>query len=244
MSKKKVTVTLDTSDPLSTDPGSTDLSLPPPINPFQPQLQPSQQNTGLDSMRLQMPMVNKPSDLAPTPTVKPAATPPVSGMDQAAGYLAPVAAGFSAGSQTQPTTNAGGAVMQTVGSGIAGATAGAALGSAVPGIGTAIGAGVGGLVGLVSGGIQSYMGLKEARANKRAQEKAIAQVNKQNAEQQAYDRSQAALKRSDTLEQARYNRKQTAIASQWKAMQATMDILNKNMNQDENIKSLFLAGGR
>lgn len=247
MAKKKVIATIDTSDPFSTDPGSTmPTPLPQPINPFASQ--PSSQPTGLDAQRLQMPVASKPADLAPAPSLNLATKEQTNNAKSSPvlSYMAPAAAGLSAGAQVQPTTDSSSAILQAgtagLGGAAAGALSGAAIGAAGGPIGAAGGAVIGGLTGLVSGGIQAYTGLKEARKNKRAQEKQIAQINKWNQDERNYQRQQDALHRSDTQEQLRYNRRQDAVASQWKAMQSTIDILNQNMKQDDNIHSMFLAG--
>jgi len=163
---------------------------------------------------------------------------------KALSVVAPIAAGFGSGSQVQPTVNAPSAVMQAVGSGVSGAATGAALGSVIPGLGTAVGAGVGGLVGLVSGGIQSYFGLQDARASKRAQERAIAKIQKQNDDAIAYTKQQNALARSDTQEQLRYNRHQAALDSQMTAFKSVLALLNNGITQDQNMKELFIQRGR
>lgn len=219
-------------------------SLPMPINPFEVKPQPGT----LDANRLQMPSISKPEDFASipmpaAPAPKPAAAAQPAGT-QTLGLMAPAASGFAAGSQVQPTPSAPSAVMQTVGAGVAGAAAGATLGSVVPGVGTAVGAGVGGLIGLVSGGIQSFFGLKEARAQKRSQERQIAEVRRLQEEEKEYRRSQDAQTRKDSQENLTYNRRQAALASQWNAFQSTLSLLNKGMAEDENLKKIFLERGR
>ncbi len=241
MAKKKASLTLDTSDPRSLSPG---YALPPPINPFA--ADPAEE-TGLDAQRLPMPVTRAP---APAPSLNLA----TKGETSAArsqpilNYAAPVAAGLSAGGQVQPTTDSGSAVLQTaqstLGGAASGALAGAAIGAAGGPIGAVGGAVAGGLTALVSGGIQAFTGLKEARANKRAEEKQAAYIKKWNEDERAYNRKQDELNRSGTNEQLRYNRRQNALASQWKAFQSTMDILNQNMDKDENLRKMFLTGGR
>lgn len=228
------------------------MALQPPINPFADTNNPDPLGLvsspgGVDSLRLPLPNVNKPQDLAPpsafSPITAPAAPAPQGG--KAFQYLVPALAGFGSGSSVQPTTSAPSAVMQGVGAGIGGAASGAALGTAIaPGVGTAVGAGVGGLVGLVSGGIQSYFGLKDARAQKREMNKRIKEIQEKEQERFDYEKQQNALARSDAKEQQGYDRRRNALASQWAAFQSVMGILNKGMQDDENIKSLFLQRGR
>jgi hypothetical protein len=157
----------------------------------------------------------------------------------------PATAGAGTGSSVKPTTSAPSAVMQTVGAGVSGAASGAAMGTAIaPGPGTAIGAGVGGLVGLVSGGIQSYYGLRDARAQKREMNRRIKEIDEKEAERVEYQKQLNAQSRADNKEQQGYDRRRNALASQWSAFQSVMGILNKGMQDDEQIKSLFLERGR
>lgn len=239
--KKKATITLDTSDPVIGDTGS----LAPPINPFA-----AQPSTGLDSMRLNAPAVSRPTDLAPPPTLNLATREQTSRAQSAPvmGIAAPLAAGLNAGAQVQPTTDAGSAVLQTATAGLGGAAsgalAGAAIGAAGGPIGALGGAAIGGLTSLVSSGIQSFLGLKDARAAKRAQDKQAAYVKSWNENERKYNREQDAQHRSDGMEQTRYNRRQNALNSQWKAFQSTIDILNQGIRDDDNIRAMFVKEAR
>lgn len=161
------------------------------------------------------------------------------------GYIAPIASGFAAGSQAQPTTSAAGATMQTVGSGVMGAASGAALGSMIaPGPGTVVGAIGGGLVGLVTGGIQSYFGLKQARQQKRDLERQIAEINRKEEERLAYEKELNAQVRSDNQESLRYNRRQAALSSQFNAFNSVLALLNNNQAQDQSNRNTFIQQGR
>lgn len=239
--KKKVSLTLDTSDPVLGDSGS----LPPPINPFAAN---PASGGGLDSMRMSTdPTARAP---APAPTLNLATKEQTSRAQSAPilGIAAPISAGLNAGAQVQPTANAESAILQTatsaLGGAASGALSGAAIGAAGGPIGAAGGAAIGGLVSLVSGGVQAYLGLKDARAKNRANERQAAYIKKWNEDERKYNRGQDAQRRGDNQEQARYNRRQSALASQWKAMQSTMDILNQGIRDDENIRALFVKGAR
>jgi outer membrane lipoprotein SlyB len=225
------------------------MALPIPINPFE-----QRPKAGLEAMALQPPAISKPSDLASgnsflpksmagAPPAAPAPTPQAN--PQALAYLAPATAGLGAGSQVQPTTSAPSAVMQTVGAGAAGAVGGAVAGAAVGGpVGAAVGAAAGGLIGLVSGGISSYFGLKDAREQRRKQERDEAYIRQKNEEHDAYIKEQNELARSDNQEQQRYTRRQAAMASQMNAYQSVLAILNKNAADNEGANQLFLERGR
>lgn len=163
---------------------------------------------------------------------------------KALGYMAPVTSGFAAGSQVQPTTNAASAAMQAVGAGVQGAAAGAAIGSIIPGFGTAVGAGVGGLVGLVSGGIQSFNGLKQARAQKRDMDRQYADIMRKEEERLAYEKELNEQARSDNQEGLRYNRRQAALSSQWNAFNSVLTLLNGAQVQDQTMKTNFIQQGR
>lgn len=235
---KKAALTLDTSDPFTTDPGSTSpAALPPPINPFASQA--SAQPAGLDAQRLLMPIVSKPSDFTPAPSLNLHLPEQASNAQQQRQlkYMEPVSLGLSAGATVGKTTNSESAVLNTLGAGAAGVAEGGATGGLY-------GAVAGGIVGLVSGGIQSYTGLKQARADKRASDKQTAYIKKWNEDERAYNQQQDALRRSDSLEQQRYNRRQNAIATQWKAFQSTFDILHAGITQDENLRSMFVKEAR
>lgn len=155
--------------------------------------------------------------------------------------LSPIMGGLGAGSSVQPTTDAGSAVLQTVGAGVGGAAqgalAGATLGAAGGPGGALVGAGIGGLVGLVSGGIQSYMGLRSARASKREQERVYREI----IEREEMRHKEA---RGDQQEQLRYNRRSAALQAQWSAAQAAGQKLRSVMKDNEDLKQLFIQGGR
>lgn len=214
-----------------------------PLNPFQ------EKPAGLDAMRLNTPAISSPQAFAPAPTLSmPVAQSSQAQSQNALGYLAPVMSGLAAGSQAQPTTNAQGAIMQTIGSGVTGAgggaLAGAAIGAAGGPVGALGGAAIGGLVSLVSGGIQSYFGLRQARAQKREQERLIAEINRKEEERFQYQKELNAQARSDNQENIRYNRRQAALSSQFNAFNSVLALLNNAQAQDQNMKNLFIQQGR
>jgi hypothetical protein len=220
------------------------MAIPTPINPFEekpagyfPQQAPSAY-AGFNSPPPLSPYISAPAPAA-------GAVPGAAQAQSTLGYLAPIASGFAAGSQAQPTTSAAGATMQAVGSGVTGAASGAALGTMIaPGPGTAIGAGIGGLVGLVSGGIQSFFGLKQARAQKRDFDRQIAEINRKEAERLAYEKELNAQARADTQESLRYNRKQAALSSQFNAFNSVLALLNNNQAQAQGNRNTFIEQGR
>lgn len=157
------------------------------------------------------------------------------------GYLAPLGDGLGAASQVQPTTDASDAVVQSLATGATGALSGASTGAMIGAMGgpltAAGGALIGGVSGLVMGGIQSYLGLKRARSQRREQEKQTREI-------QAREDRREALARSDAKEAQGYSRRQNAIQSQWNAMNYVVNQLNNTLAQDQNLKDRFLQLGR
>jgi outer membrane lipoprotein SlyB len=215
-----------------------------PINPF---ANDPGQTGGMTGTYLQQPMVTKPADLAPAPKLAAAPTAAQTAnatQQRQIKYMQPMAQGLAAGATVGQTTNSESAVLNTLGAGAAGVASGAAVGGVY-------GAVVGGVVGLVSGGIQSYTGLKDARAKKRAADKDAAYIKKWNEDERKYAREQDeynkglnAQSRADGQEQTRYARSQNALASQWKAFQSTMDIINTGIKDDERIRAMFVKEAR
>lgn len=157
------------------------------------------------------------------------------------GYAAPIGAGLGAASQVTPTTDASDAVMQTLAAGATGAAEGAATGAAlgaIGGPGGALGGAVaGGIAGVVMGGMQSYLGLKRARAARREQEKRLSEV-------QAREDRRAQQERADAQQAQGYNRRQNAIQSHWNAMNYVVNQINNTVAQDQNLRDRFLSLGR
>ncbi len=161
------------------------------------------------------------------------------------GYAAAGLAGLGAGGTVAPTTDSTDALMQVGGSTLGGAAQGALYGSIAGGPGAVVGGAVGGLIGLVSGGLNAFVGTRSAREAKRQQEKinqAIlarqdARYQQERADQEKYFN----INRSDTLEQTRYNRKQDALASTWKAQEAARQALNDTISTDANFKKLLFS---
>lgn len=156
---------------------------------------------------------------------------------KALGALMPVQAGLNAGAAVTATPRASDAILQTAGAAAAGAAQGAAVGSVVPGIGTGVGAAVGGFVGLVSGGIQAFTGLRAARDQARKEERMQRDIL---ARQAARD----AQARADAQENMRYNRRVAALQSNWAAQQEAGRRINEMMDQDQELRQLFIANGR
>lgn len=154
-------------------------------------------------------------------------------------------AGLQAGTQVSPTQSAGDAVLQTAGATIQGAGAGALAGAMIGGkvgalagpAGIAIGAGVGALTALVSGGLQSYMGVKASRQARREQMRANAAI-------EAKNNAIMARNRADALEQQTYDRQLTALQSRWQAIQAANMHLNEMRMRGDQAKQRFIQNGR
>lgn len=175
--------------------------------------------------------------------------------------VAPVgaaSAGLAAGSRVTPTTSAESAVLQTAGAGLAGAASGALAGSVIPGLGTATGAVIGGLVGLVSGGIQSYIGLKEARKQRReldTQNREVRRLNEQ--ARQDYLREVAFsqkinLRQMGLAERAQgFNEQQSlltnrenAIQQRWGVLDQSRQLLNNLVSNNQQLKNVFIQQAR
>ncbi len=230
-----------------------DFVLPPPINPFDND--PGETGGALNELRLPLPTTAKVAPEAPKVNLATKEQTSIAKSTPVLNYMAPVSAGIQAGSSVSATPDSSDALMQAGAAGLAGAAggalSGAAIGAAGGPIGAAGGAVIGGVVGLVSGGVQAYSGLKAARSAKRKSDKDAAYIRKWNEEERKYNRKQDAYNkslnaqsRSDNQEQLRYSRRQNALASQWKAFQATMDIINTGIKDDERIKAMFVRGGR
>ncbi len=156
---------------------------------------------------------------------------------QTLGRLMPVMAGMGAGGAVTATPRASDAILQTAGAAATGAAQGAAMGSVIPGVGTAVGAAAGGFMGLVTGGIQAYTGLRAARDDARKAERVARDIQ---ARQDARD----AQVRADGQENMRYNRRMTALQSNWAAVQEAGRRMNDMMAEDEDLQQLFFATGR
>lgn len=169
------------------------------------------------------------------------------------GPLYATQAGMAAGSQVQPTTSSAGAVMQTVGAGISGAATGAMMTGGNP-----IGAVAGGLAGLVSGGIQSYVGLTNARQEKRDADKQwreIQELNKQARkdmlQQVAFNQKLAtetfregqAVNRFNAR-QTLYNNRSNAIQQRWNVLSDARNRLNGMLASNEGLRQAFIKQAR
>lgn len=174
----------------------------------------------------------------------PAANPNAAIAQKVMGLTASAASGFGAGSQVEQTPYVGDAVLQTAGSTLAGAAQGAAIGSVIPGVGTAVGAGVGAVVGLVSGGINSYLGLRRARAQRRQQERQLAEIRKMQKEEKDYQRMIDARNRGDKFEEMRYNRSLTSAQSIWAAHNQALSRFNDVIKNDADFRDRFIRGQR
>lgn len=154
-------------------------------------------------------------------------------------------AGFGAGAAVEQTPYAGDAALQTASAGIQGAASGAALGTSIaPGPGTVAGAAIGGVLGLVTGGINSYMGLRRARAQRRQQERQFAEIRKMQQEERDYRRLQDSRNRKDNFENMRYNRNLNRVQSQWTAFNAAMSRVNDLLKNNAEFRESFIRGTR
>lgn len=175
--------------------------------------------------RLQSTMANKPSDYL-SPEAR-----------QMTGYGNAALGGIAAGGQVAPTADAGDAMLQVAGSTLGGAAAGLAAG---PG-----GALIGGITGLVSGGLNALVGTHAARAAQRKQDKIRqdiqardeARYQQARADQQKY----FDVQRGDDLEKERYNRKMSAVQSQWAAQERARAALNDSIAQDASLKHMLVG---
>lgn len=152
------------------------------------------------------------------------------------GYGNAALGGVAAGSQVNPTPDAGDAALGVLGSGIGGAAAGAAAGGPA-------GALIGGALGLVTGGINAFVGTKTARAQRREQDKIRQEIAAKDEAryQQARRDSQKYfdIERGDTQEQQRYNRRAAAVQSQWQAQESARRALNDAISNDASLKQML-----
>lgn len=154
------------------------------------------------------------------------------------GYGNSALGGIAAGGQVAPTADAGDAALQVLGSGISGAAAGLATGNP-------IGAAIGGVAGLVAGGINAWVGTGAARKQQRAQDKIRRDIlARDEARYQQARRDQEKyfnIERGDNMEKERYNRRQTALQSQWAAQEKARSALNDTIAQDASFKHMLVG---
>lgn len=157
---------------------------------------------------------------------------------QMVGYGNSALGGLAAGGQVAPTADAGDAALQVLGAGVSGAAAGLATGNP-------IGAAIGGVAGLVAGGINAWVGTGAARKQQRAQDKIRRDIiARDEARYQQSRRDQERyfnIERGDNLEKERYNRRQTALQSQWAAQEKARNALNETIQQDQAFKHMLVG---
>lgn len=162
------------------------------------------------------------------------------------GYANAGLGGFTAGSQIAPTADSGDAMLQVGGATVGGAAQGAIAGAMVGGApGALVGGAIGGLTALVTGGLNAWMGTSAARKQQRSQDKIRRDIQaRDEARYQQARRDQEKyfnIERGDNMEKERYNRRITALQSQWAAQQKAKDALNETMLQDQNLKHMLVG---
>jgi hypothetical protein len=174
----------------------------------------------------------------------------LAGAKAAAPYGA-ASAGLAAGSRVTPTTSAGSAALQTAGAGLSGAASGALAGSVIPGLGTAAGAVIGGLVGLVSGGIQSFIGLKEARKQRReidAQNREVRRLNEQARQdylrETAFNQNMLTRRQGFSEKQTLLTNRQNAIQQRGQVLDQSRQLLNNLVSGNQQLKNVFIQQAR
>ncbi len=190
-----------------------------------------------DPNRLQSTAANKPTDYL-SPEAR-----------KMTGYANAGLGGFAAGSQVAPTADSGDAMLQVAGATVGGAAQGALAGAAIGAMGGPVtmlgGAAIGGLTALVTGGLNAWVGTSSARKQQRAQDKIRRDIQaRDEARYQQARRDQEKyfnIERGDNMEKERYNRRLTALQSQWAAQQKAKDALNETMLQDQNLKHMLVG---
>lgn len=210
-------------------------SATPPINHFSQTEYGQQQSNAIAPPISRSPFYNSPMQSTAADKPQDYLSPEARKM---VGYGSSALGGIAAGSQVAPTANAGDAALQVLGSGLGGAAAGLATGNP-------IGAAIGGIAGLVTGGINAWVGTSSARKQQRAQDKIRRDIQaRDEARYQQARQDQERyynIERGDSMEKERYNRRQTALQSQWAAHDQARNALNDSIAQDASFKHMIMG---